>query len=223
MLRAVLFDCDGVLLDSESIYLSCVSKYLRTLGREAGIDDLAYLVGADIRRITEQLQRDYDLGDYEPQTLIDGQRALFNKEFYSQTLEPMDGLIPFLQKLRAAGLKTAVASSSDQRYVEYVLDQLGIRDYFDVFIGREAAGRSKPFPDLYEEAMRRLGVKPEEAVVLEDSSNGIRAGLDAGCYVLAYKGAKVKQDTAGAHRTVYGYEEIDLEKLEREVSERKGL
>lgn len=223
MLRAVLFDCDGVLLDSESIYLSCVSKYLRTLGREAGIDDLAYLVGADIRRITEQLQRDYDLGDYEPQTLIDGQRALFNKEFYSQTLEPMDGLIPFLQKLRAAGLKTAVASSSDQRYVEYVLDQLGIRDYFDVFIGREAAGRSKPFPDLYEEAMRRLGVKPEEAVVLEDSSNGIRAGLDAGCYVLAYKGAKVKQDTAGAHRTVYGYGEIDLEELEREVSERKGL
>ena len=95
MLRAVLFDCDGVLLDSESIYLSCVSKYLRTLGREAGIDDLAYLVGADIRRITEQLQRDYDLGDYEPQTLIDGPRALFNKEFYSQTLEPMDGLIPF--------------------------------------------------------------------------------------------------------------------------------
>ncbi len=223
MLRAVLFDCDGVLLDSESIYLSCVSKYLRTLGREAGIDELAYLVGADIRRITEQLQRDYDLGDYEPQTLIDGQRALFNKEFYSQTLEPMDGLIPFLQKLRAAGLKTAVASSSDQRYVEYVLDQLGIRDYFDVFIGREAAGRSKPFPDLYEEAMRRLGVKPEEAVVLEDSSNGIRAGLDAGCYVLAYKGAKVKQDTAGAHRTVYGYGEIDLEELEREVSERKGL
>ena len=223
MLRAVLFDCDGVLLDSESIYLSCVSKYLRTLGREAGIDDLAYLVGADIRRITEQLQRDYDLGDYEPQTLIDGQRALFNKEFYSQTLEPMDGLIPFLQKLRAAGLKTAVASSSDQRYVEYVLDQLGIRDYFDVFIGREAAGRSKPFPDLYEEAMRRLGVKPEEAVVLEDSSNGIRAGLDAGCYVLAYKGAKVKQDTAGAHRTVYGYGEIDLEELEREVPERKGL
>ena len=71
--------------------------------------------------------------------------------------------------------------------------------------------------------MRRLGVNPEEAVVLEDSSNGIRAGLDAGCYVLAYKGAKVKQDTAGAHRTVYGYGEIDLEELEREVSERKGL
>lgn len=220
MLRAVLFDCDGVLLDSESIYLSCVSQYLKTLGREAGIDELAYLVGADIRRITEQLQRDYDLGDYEPQTLIDGQRALFHREFYGRTLEPMDGLVPFLQKLRAAGLKTAVASSSDQNYVEYVLDQLGIRDDFDVFIGREAAGRSKPFPDLYEEAMRRLGVRPEESVVLEDSSNGIRAGLDAGCYVLAYKGAKVKQDTAGAHRTVYHYGEIDLKELEREVEQR---
>ena len=222
MLRAVLFDCDGVLLDSESIYLSCVSQYLKTLGREAGIDELAYLVGADIRRITEQLQRDYDLGGYEPQTLIDGQRALFHREFYGRTLEPMDGLVPFLQKLRAAGLKTAVASSSDQNYVEYVLDQLGIRDDFDVFIGREAAGRSKPFPDLYEEAMRRLGVRPEESVVLEDSSNGIRAGLDAGCYVLAYKGAKVKQDTAGAHRTVYHYGEIDLKELEREVERRGG-
>ncbi len=217
MLKAVLFDCDGVLLDSESIYLSCVSQYLETLGRRAAIDQLAYLVGADIHTITDQMKRDFDLEGYDTEELVLGQRELFNKRFYKEELIPMEGLTDFLKRLKAEGILTAVVSSSAQDYVEYVLDQLKIREYFDLYIGREAAGRSKPAPDLYLEALKRLGISGKEALVLEDSGNGIKAGLAAGCHVAAYKGALVKQDTSGAAWTVAHYRELDVGRLKKEM------
>lgn len=217
MLRAVLFDCDGVLLDSESIYLASVSQYLGTLGRKANVEQLAYLVGADIRNITERLKKDFDLEDFDTEELIRGQRELFNRWFYGEKLTPMDGLEEFLKCLREENIRTAVVSSSPQDYVEYVLGQLQMREYFDLYIGREAASRSKPYPDLYLEALRRLNIRPEEAVVLEDSSNGIKAGLAAGCRVIAYKGAQIKQDTSGAHDTVEHYRELGLERLRGDI------
>lgn len=209
MIKAVLFDCDGVLLDSESIYLSCVSQYLETLGRRTSPDQLAYLVGSDIHMITERLKQDFGMEEFDTEELIRGQRALFNKRFYEEELIPMDGLCDFLIHLKEEGILTAVVSSSDQNYVEYVLDRLKIRKYFDLYIGREAAKRSKPAPDLYLEAVKRLGIQAEEAVVLEDSYNGIQSGLAAGCRVIAYKGAQVTQDTSGAHRTVKHYRELE--------------
>lgn len=213
MLKAVLFDCDGVLLDSESIYLSCVSQILGTLGKEASVEELAYLIGADIHVITERLKQDFGLENYDTEELIRVQRTLFNERFYKGKLTPMDGLEGFLESLKKEGILLAVVSSSGQDYVEYVLDQLRIREYFNLYIGKEAAGRSKPFPDLYLEAVRRLGIHANEALVVEDSLNGIRAGLAAGCYVIAYKGAEIKQDTSGAHETVEHYRDLDGKKL----------
>lgn len=219
MLKAVLFDCDGVLLDSESIYLSSVSKYLETLGKSAGVDELAYLVGADIHVITEQLKKDFHLEAYDSEELIRGQRALFHKDFYENAeLAPMEGLKDVLKELKQKGIFTAVVSSSAQDYVEYVLKQLKIGEYFDIALGREGAKRSKPAPDLYLEAVRRLGIKPYEAAVIEDSHNGILSGLAAGAYVIAYKGAKVKQDTAGAHETVFHYKDLNIEEIREHVA-----
>lgn len=218
MAKAVLFDCDGVLLDSEYQYLDSVSRYLRTLGREAGIEELAYLVGTDIRRITEQLKKDYHLEGYGTEELIRGQRALFYKEFYGEgKLSPMEGLVAFLDRLRAAGIRMAVASSSPQEYVDYVLGQLKIGEYFEFALGRENVQRAKPAPDLYLEAMRRLKILPHEAVVIEDSQNGVAAGLASGAYVIAYKGSVVRQDTSGAHRTVFSFQEIGVEELKKDL------
>lgn len=214
MIKAVLFDCDGVLLDSEAIYLSSLSEYLRTLGRKAGMEELAYLVGTDIRNITEQLKKDYHLEDYETEELIRGQRELFYKDFYQEgRLHPMEGLTDFLDSLRAAGVAMAVASSSSQAYLDYVLEQLNLEEYFAFAIGRETVKQAKPAPDLYQEAMRRLNILPQEALVIEDSRNGVLAGLASGAYVIAYKGSVVRQNTQEAHRTVFHYREIRLEEL----------
>lgn len=222
MLKAVLFDCDGVLLDSESIYLSCLSRVLGSLGKKASVKELAYLVGADIHIITNRLKMDFGLEDWNSNELIRLQRELFHKEFYGHRLNQMEGLEDCLKKMKKEGILLAVVSSSDRIYVEYVLDHLEIRKYFDFFIGREDARRSKPFPDLYLEAVRKLGVLPGQAAVIEDSSNGIRAGLDAGCYVIAYKGAEVRQDTSGACETVESYRDLNIKGLEKGMKDWSG-
>lgn len=222
MIRAVLFDCDGVLLDSESIYLSCVSKYLESLGCRAAPEELAGLVGADIQAITSRLREDYGLWEYEAAELIQGQRALFNQVFYHTQLQPMEGLTEFLESLRKRRIACAVVSSSEGAYVRYVLESLKIDGFFEVCLGREAAARAKPFPDLYQEAMRRLGTAPKECVVIEDSANGIKAGRAAGCYVVAYQGGGVKQDVSGAHEAAADYRELDLEGLTERMACWKG-
>jgi haloacid dehalogenase superfamily, subfamily IA, variant 3 with third motif having DD or ED/haloacid dehalogenase superfamily, subfamily IA, variant 1 with third motif having Dx(3-4)D or Dx(3-4)E len=217
MVKAVLFDCDGVLLDSESMYLDSLSKYLETLGRKAEIGELAYLVGTDIHRITEQLKADYHLEEYDTEELIQGQRAVFYRDFYQEgRLSPMEGLIDFLDRLQAEGIRMAVASSSPQEYVDYVLEQLRIEKYFEFAIGRETVNQAKPAPDLYQEAMKRLHILPCEAIVIEDSHNGVMAGLASGARVIAYKGSLVRQDTTGVHRTVYHYDEICVRDWKRE-------
>lgn len=220
-MKAVLFDCDGVLLDSEPIYLFCVSEYLERLGRKASPEELAGLVGADIQAITRRLREDYELWEYDISELIRGQRELFNQVFYSTSLRPMDGLIELLQSLRKEGIACAVVSSSSENYVKYVLESLKIESFFETYVGCGAAARAKPFPDLYQEAMRRIQAVPDECAVIEDSSNGIQAGLDAGCYVVAYQGGGIKQEVSGAHETIADYRQLKLDGLMERMADWK--
>lgn len=213
MIKAVLFDCDGVLLNSEKIYLESVCCYLKNLGRETQWETLAYLVGADIQAITVQLKKDLQLEELSDEEVIKGQRQIFNERFYGSPLTPMEGLVPLLETLRDSGITLGVVSSSGQDYVEYVLKQLNIGEYFQLYIGREAAERSKPCPDLYLEALRRLGLTPAEAVIVEDSFNGIKAGKAAGCHVIAYTGSGIRQDITGADQVIDSYGDFPVEEL----------
>jgi len=214
MIKAVLFDCDGVLLDSESIYLESLSAYLATLGREVSPQALSSFIGADIHTITNGLRKQYDLEQYDTETMIHGQRALFRGRFYHMDLTPMEGLIPLLTELKKRGILLAVVSSSDQSYVDYVTAKLGITSFFQLTAGRETARRAKPQPDLYLAALDRLSVSPQEALIVEDSFNGILAGKRAGCPVLAYTGAHVPQDISQADFTLENYGDFDFSLLD---------
>lgn len=99
----------------------------------ASVEELAYLIGADIHVITERLKQDFGLENYDTEELIRVQRTLFNERFYREKLTPMDGLEGFLESLKKEGILLAVVSSSGQDYVEYVLDRLRIREYFNLY------------------------------------------------------------------------------------------
>ena len=214
MLEAILFDCDGVLLDSEAIYLGSVVDYLKSIGRTASIDDIAYTVGTDIYNITQKLQKQFSLYDHDIDEMIKGQRRIFHERFYTGELTPMEGLRDFLKLLREAGLKTAVVSSSGQDYVNYVLKALGIENQFDLAMGKTGDIPAKPDPALYLMALKNLGLTPKEALVIEDSVNGIKAGHGAGCKVIGYAGSElVKQDISKADIQVKSFSELNLDIL----------
>ncbi len=97
----------------------------------------------------------------------------------------LPGVIEYLVAARQLGLKTAVASSSTRKWVMDHLNRFGIGGHFDAIVCREDVKRTKPDPDLYLTALRRLGVQPDEAIAFEDSTNGIHAAKAAGLFCVA--------------------------------------
>lgn len=107
------------------------------------------------------------------------------REIYAPIIEPTNGLVPFLERLRAEGFICAVGSSGPRENVDFVLDKCGIRDYFEVLISGDMVTRCKPDPEIFLMAASRLGLQPEECVVFEDSVSGVAAARAAGMKVVA--------------------------------------
>ena len=109
-------------------------------------------------------------------------------------LELKPDIVTLLQWIRRQGLKAAVASSTRSDIVERYLEGAGIRDYFSGIVGGEMVEKSKPEPDIFLKAAQLCGLKPEQAVVLEDSENGIRAAVAAGIPVICVPDLKMPED-----------------------------
>lgn len=206
-IKTILMDCDGVLVDSEMIYLTSLSHYLKSLGVDASIEELAYLVGSDIESITEKIKKQFALEQYTVGELIEGQRKQFAEEFSLESIREMSGLTAFLEEMNKRNIEVAVVSSSSTSYVEQIVSQLGIGSYLKIILGKESAKRAKPAPDLYQKALEILGADVDTTVVIEDSKNGIMAGKSAGCKVIAYCGSRIRQDVSEADWEVSDYQE----------------
>lgn len=211
-MKLVIFDMDGVLVDSELVFVKSVRRYLRDLGIEAAMEDaqLSRLTGRRTRQISEELIRSF--GVMRTPAQVDAEQdRYFNMVLKEEGgVRPMEGIKPFLQKLKENGCQTALATSSEKAWVDEVMEGLKIRNYFDVVVTGEMVRISKPEPDIFLKAARLAGVAPEECVVIEDSVNGIAAGKRAGMYVIGFKGSRITQDTSGADQEVYSFAEIPV-------------
>lgn len=189
MLQAVIFDMDGVLIDSAPSAELARLKHFALQGI-----DLTYIPdphgeghkGNSFSSIVKLVKNVY------PDTVID--EAAFTKGFvadaYKDLLErniSVDReLVALLQELRSHDVACAITSSSKHASVDVKLDILGIRNYFTVVVTAEDAERHKPYPDLYLQTVDKLQVEPANCVVFEDSSAGVAAGCAAGCKVVGF-------------------------------------
>ena len=124
------------------------------------------------------------------------------------------GIFNLLQEAKAAGLKIGLASSSHRDWIDKFVDQLGIRDYFDCYCTADTVSNVKPDPELYYQALDRLGVKPNEAIAIEDSPNGARAAVAAGLHTVVIKNTLTKQlPFSKGHYTIESLEHNGLKEL----------
>ena len=207
MIRAVLFDMDGVLLDSEWIYLHSLKKLLKKMNIDAEIDELAVVVGMKMEAISDYLIHRYSI-PLSNDELSACQDTAFDEEVACSKLEPMDGLLDFLKLLKQNHMKIALASSSEKPWITQVLNTLGINEYFDLIVSGEMVSHSKPHPEIFLKAAEILGMAVEECLVIEDSVNGINAGKAAKMKVIGFKGSKIIQNTSCADKEVYSYSEL---------------
>ncbi len=180
MIRAVLFDLDGVLVDSERFYNRRRATYLATQGIDVGPGfDLSGYAEEDIWRTIvpdDPVRR---------QELREGY-LVYQKDHPSPFVELLNpDARELLAALAARGVKRALASSSPRPLIDQFLDETGLRDSFDFAISGEQCPAPKPSPEIYLRAIAELGLTPAECLVVEDSPLGIAAGLAAGAHVVA--------------------------------------
>ncbi|MEG0034865.1 MAG: HAD family phosphatase [Bacilli bacterium] len=206
--KAILFDMDGVLLDSESIYLEALKKYLLLFSIKVKQEQLVKYIGKPIKNITKNLIKDFNLSTDE-KTSIEKQIELYDEIFYLPgKVKAMPYLENLLQSLRNNKIKTALVSSSSKSGIEMTLNILQFKHKFNVIISGEDVIKGKPASECYDLALSRLNLDAEDCLVIEDSKAGITAGKSAGMEVIAFCGSKVKQDVSKADLIINSFKSL---------------
>lgn len=193
MIKAVIFDLDGVIADTEPIQERARNELLREFGLPAEKMS-AEAIGRGKREWWESIVREYGL-PYTGEEVAVRDFTLCLRYIKKMHLAPTEGVCDLLQYLRSSNIKAAVASSSDRFYVESVLKLMRLEEYFCGKACGDEVDASKPAPFIYERALALCGVRAEDACAVEDSDTGAQAANAAGILCVGYDSPKtaVKQ------------------------------
>lgn len=184
MLKGILFDMDGVLVNNLEIHRLAFAEFFRRYGVERSFDELNRVFG---------MGNDDIMGELMPRDVVErvGIRELgyekeaIYREIYAPIIEPQRGLCRLLEECEREGLRCAVGSSGYKANVDFVLDKCDIRNYFTAIVAGDQVTRCKPDPEIYLTAAAKLGLEPCECIVFEDAEAGIESAKRAGMKVVA--------------------------------------
>lgn len=206
-MKAVLFDMDGVLIDSETFYMNGMYKWMKEAGFKGHVEDVYVVIGTTMKQTYEIIQKMFNY-KYSIKELEDMNNTYFNNHPLDYKKIMIPGSLALMRHLKSKGVKLAVCSSSPKDNIDHVMEVCGYKKYLDFEISGEQLSHSKPFPDIYLKASEVLDVKPDECIVIEDSRIGIEAGKNANMFVIAYKDEKFKQDQSKASIAFSSMKEI---------------
>lgn len=208
--RAVIFDFDGVIVDSEVIFTNAMKQFLEELGIAADDVMVTQFTGIPPAAVIPRL---YELteGKYQTEELQAGMENMFRTGVMGRFAEPMPGVQEFFARLQREGIRTALGTSRGRDNVLDYIRTVGLDMPFDVIVTHEDVTHGKPHPETFLKAAEKLaeqGIGRDEIVIIEDSENGIRAGRAAGIFTIGFKGSEVPQKTAEADIELTSYREI---------------
>ncbi|GGE43763.1 hypothetical protein GCM10011391_23220 [Pullulanibacillus camelliae] len=222
MIKALVFDFDGLILDTETAIYKATKDLYKEYGAEFPIEVYANLAGTQ--------DESFDLADYLAEQIehqVDRDKLLKEQSKRIATFiekeEILPGVLPILEAAKQSGLKIALATSSGNHWAQGHLERLGIRAYFQVIVQADDVEKVKPDPALYVKAVEALGVKPEEAIAFEDSYHGLIAAKAAGLYCVVIPNEVTKAlEFSKADRKLKSLAEVTLVELLEAFSEEKG-
>lgn len=178
MLKTVIFDMDGVIIDSEAQHAKASLNTFKELGVDTDLDYCKSFTGSSSKKMAETAIKDFSL-DITTNALLDklnlAKKKLHEKEGYI----PVEGVDALIKRLYKDGVQLAIASSSSPKEIETVVKKLGIKKYFEKLVSASSVANPKPSPDTFLLALEKLGAAPENTVIIEDSTFGVKAAKAA--------------------------------------------
>ena len=181
--KAFIFDMDGVIFDSERLYLGCCTEAAEVFGID-NIEEVVYRCIGLTTEKTHEMYRSIYGDDFPLDKYWKEATSRFREKAQGGLLPVKEGAKEILEMLEEKGIPAALASSTRTEMVIRELEAAGLRVNFKVIIGGDMVAKSKPEPDIFLLAAEKLGYEPKDCVIIEDSRNGIRAARSAGGFVI---------------------------------------
>jgi HAD superfamily hydrolase (TIGR01509 family) len=215
MLKAVLFDMDGVIVDTEPLHHKAYQKMFEKVGIEVSSEIYEGFTGQSTYGICVQLCTYFNL-EQDPQELVQIKRNYFTKLFFDDNdLQLLDGVEELISDYFKQGLTLIVASSASMFTINNVMKRFNLDRFFSNKLSGADLKASKPHPEIFINAAKAANALPNECFVIEDSTNGIKAAKRAGIYCVAYKSEHSKnQDYTLADMVISDYNEIYFSKIQ---------
>ncbi len=212
MIQTVIFDMDGVIVDTEPVHHYAYNEHFRQLSIAVSPELYASFTGNSTKNIFERLKVQFNLPE-EVEDLVETKRNLFNDAFDSKAdLYLLDGVEDLIKDLHSNGMQLVLASSSGTVTINRIFNRFGLHHYFTHIVSGEDFPKSKPHPAIFIKAAELAQTPVENCIVIEDSTNGIMAAKAAGIYCIGYDSFHSKmQDYSLADRVISDFRELSFE------------
>ncbi|MVX66096.1 HAD-IA family hydrolase [Clostridium chromiireducens] len=209
-MKAVIFDMDGVIIDSEPIHFEVDLQTISELGGDILKEDLEKYVGTTNEYMYTDIKNKFNISK-SLEEIIHYKVELTKKKIIELDLEPIEGIRELLKELKNKNINTAIASSSPRDFIELVVSKFKLENYIEYIISGEEVKHGKPDPDIYIETAKKLRVSPEECIVIEDSRNGVLAAKAAGMKCIGFQNVNSgNQDLSNADVIIHSITEVNF-------------
>ena len=214
MIQTVIFDMDGVIVDTEPVHHYAYFQHFDELNITVTEEMFTSYMGNSTRNTFQKLKETFDL-QHDVEDLILRKRTLFNDAFdKKEDLFLLDGVEKLIKDLHLNGMQLIVASSASKVTIDRVFTRFGLHSYFSHIVSGEDFPKSKPHPAIFEYAAAVAQTPKDNCIVIEDSTNGVVAAKAAGIYCVGYDSENSKmQDLSLADSVIRHFDELNYQKI----------
>ena len=210
-MEAVIFDMDGVIVDTEPGFYIVANQFLERYGKSITKEYFEQFFGGASEYMWKTTTQMLGL-DVPVEECLKGTHEIREQRIREEGYEPIEGTLDLIRELHSQGIPLAVASSSSKQEIERVMDYFEITHCFQALVSGKDCEHLKPAPDVFLKTARKLCIKPEQCLVIEDSNNGVTAAKSAGMGVIGFRNLEVaNQELRPADHVVTSMKDITLE------------